>query len=390
MRTTPSLALALFAASALSASDALACGGTFCSSSPVSQNAERILFIKQPGHDTTAVVQIQAQGNDPNFAWVVPVDSIPHDIHEEPTSTFNLIDSLTAPRYLFSNGFGFSPTSSGSLGCGASADAARPTLAEGPSESSAVHVWASGETSNFHYDIVSSVDPAALQVWLNNNSYRTPDEALPIITEYVGEHKFFIAFRLHAVPGVASFLVSPIAFSYEGDTPCVPIRLTRIATAPTLPILTYVISTARAIPNNFVMTSVSDAEVARLGPSMFSGGTVYDGLVTSAINQAGGRAWITEYAGSIPDGVRESFSPQLQALLPPEAYVTRMYTTLSADRMDRDPEFRFTRQLPDVSRTHDLSEYVSRGFIVDLRFLFGASTLVAGVRALRLRRRARR
>lgn len=389
MRTHTSLALLLSASVALAAADASACGGTFCSNSPVAQNAERVLFIKRQGQDTTAVVQIQAQGNDPNFAWVVPIDSLPHDIHEESTSVFSLIDSTTAPQYIFFNGSTFSPSSGSGFGCGAS-DSASLGAPTANRESDAVRTWASGETSNFHFDVVSSQDPSALQVWLNNNGYRTPAEALPIISEYVNEHKFFIAFRLHAVSGVPSFLVSPIAFSYAGNTPCVPIRLTRIATAPTLPILTYVISDMRAVPINFTQTTVPDAEVARLGPTRFTGGTIYDSLVTTAINEAGGRAWITEFAGSLPDGVRESFSPTLQAMIPPNPYITRMYTTISAANMDRDPEFTFTRQLPDVSRTHDLSGYTTRMHIFDLRFLMGGSAALGLARGLRRRLRAAR
>ena len=240
---------------------------------------------------------------------------------------------------------------------------------------------------------MSSDDPTALGTWLNTHGYRTPDTALPIIAAYVSEHKYFIAFRLHSVSGVPSFLVSPVAFSYPGETPCVPIRLTRIATVPSLPILTYVVSDRRAIPTNFVQTSVANADVARLGPSRFFGSsTAYDTLVTQAVTESGGHAWITEFAGPMPDVVRASFSPYLQTLLPATPYVTRMYTTLNTDGMDRDPEFAFVHGLPDVSNVHDLSAYTTTMHLADLRFLLGASTLVGSFRALRrrfLRRRAR-
>ncbi len=394
--TAAMVPMAFGAAVALRPSTVSACGGTFCSNSPIVQNAERVLFLKRPGDPrTTAVVQIQAQGNDPDFAWVVPLDSIPEDIHEEPSNTFNQLDQTTSPTYLFFGGGRFTVGSSGGgFGCGSSDSlGAAPSNAE--ERSSGVRVWAQGETGNYAFSVVSSEDPAALRQWLDNNRYITPPEALPIIREYVEEHKYFLAVRLRSVQGVPSFLVAPLAFTYQGRGPCVPLRLTRIATTPTLPIISYVVSDRRAVPVNFAQTTVPDAEVARLGPMRFStaGGpgslSAYDGLVRDAVTEAGGRAWITEYAGDLPDGVRESLSPALQAQLPAAPYLTRMYTTISASAMDRDPEFVFAAGLPDVSNVHDLSAYADRGSMIDGRFL-GLSSLAGALGALVARRRRRR
>jgi hypothetical protein len=362
-----------------------ACGGTFCSNSPIVQNAERVLFIRGGDGDNTAVVQIQAQGNDPSFAWVVPLESLPRNIHEESTSIFGAIDLVTQPVYIFANRQQFSPGGSG-FGCGGS-DAPAASLS-GPTESNGVRVWASGETGMFRYDVVSSDVPAALGTWLNDNRYRTPPEAVPIIGEYVAEHKYFLAVRLSAVQGVSSFLVSPLAFTYAGRSPCVPLRLTRIATTPTLPVLTYVIAEGRAVPSNFAQTSVSDAEVARLGPSRFGVTVTYDQVVGAAVQDAGGRAWITEYAGPLPDGARGLFTVPLQNLIPNRPYLTRMYTTVGVAAMDRDPEFSFVTGLPDVSNTHDLSSFPASAAMFDPRLALAAATALGAARAWRRRRRA--
>ena len=364
-----------------------ACGGTFCSNSPIVQNAERVLFIRGGDGDNTAVVQIQAQGSDPSFAWVVPLESVPRNIHEEATSIFGAIDQGTQPVYLFPNRQQFSPSGSG-FGCVGSADATPST--DAGSESAGVRVWASGETGMFRYDVVSSDDPAALRTWLNANRYLTPPEAEPIIGEYVSEHKYFLAVRLAAVPGVPSFLVSPLAFTYTGRSPCVPLRLTRIATTPTLPVLTYVIADQRAVPANFAQTAVSDAEVARLGPSRFGVTVTYDQVVNAAVQDAGGHAWITEYAGALPDGVRGLFTVPLQNLIPARPYLTRMYTTVSVAAMDRDPEFNLVVGLPDVSNRHDLSNFSTSAAVFDPRLALAGAALLGVARSWRRRRRAAR
>ena len=361
-----------------------ACGGTFCSNSPIVQNAERVLFIRGSGEENTAVVQIQAQGNDPSFAWVVPLESIPRNIHEEATSIFGIIDQSTQPVYIFANQQRFSPSGSG-FGCGGG-DSATPSLAA-PEETAGVRVWASGETGMFRFDVVSSEDPSALRTWLNSNRYLTPAEAEPIIGEYVREHKYFLAVRLSAVQGVSSFLVSPLAFTYTGRSPCVPLRLTRIATTPTLPVLTYVISDTRAVPSNFAQTMVSDAEVARLGPSRFGVTVTYDQVVSTAVQDAGGRAWVTEYAGPLPPNARQFFTVPLQNLIPERAYLTRMYTTIGVASMDRDPEFNFVSGLPDVSNTHDLSSYSASAALFDPRLALAGAAVLGAARSWRRRRR---
>jgi hypothetical protein len=386
MRLPSSILVALATLTVHTAAEA--CGGTFCSNSPIVQNAERVLFIRGAGGDNTAVVQIQAQGDDPSFAWVVPLESIPRDIHEEATSIFGVIDATTRPRYIFPNRRSFSPSGGSAFGCGGS-DSATAASA-GPSEANGVRVWASGETGMFRYDVVSSDDPAALRTWLNDNRYLTPAEALPIIAEYVAEQKYFLAVRLAAVQGVSSFLVSPLAFTYTGRSPCVPLRLTRIATTPTLPVLTYIIAESRAVPSNFAQTAVDDAEVARLGPSRFGVTVPYDTVVGDAVRDAGGRAFITEYAGPFPESARGVFTVPLQNRIPNRAYLTRMYTTVTVAAMDRDPEFSVVAGLPDVSNTHDLSGFTSDAVVVDLRLSLAGAALVGAAGAWRRRRRAAR
>lgn len=384
------LHLALLAAVGLSTAvgaptDALACGGFFCSNSPVNQSAERVVFVRHAEGDTTAVVQVQANGSDPNFAWVVPLDALPTNIREEAATGLTAMDFSTAPQYIFSQRFTGYGSSGGGFGCGAADSAGVPSAAN--DDERAVRVWATGEVGNFHYDVVSSEDGNALFTWLNDHSYQTPDAARPIVGEYVSEHKYFLAFRLHSPQGTPSFLVTPIAFDYPGLRPCVPIRLTRIATAPTLPVLVFVIGESRATPMNFVNTEVADRAVAALGPAGFSS-NAYDTLVTRAVDDAGGRAWVTEFAGPLDASITQSLSPTLRSRLPIRPYLTRLYTTLSAARMDRDPEFVFTAGLPTVSNVHDLSRFSSAN-LLDARLLLAGSGLLGLARSIR-RRLARR
>ena len=103
---------------------------------------------------------------------------------------------------------------------------------------------------------------------------------------------------------------------------------------------------------------------------------------------AGGRAWVTEYAGPLPVNARQFFTVPLQNLIPSNAYLTRMYTTVSVASMDRDPEFSFVSGLPDVSNTHDLSSYSSTAALFDPRLALAGATALGIARSWRRRRRA--
>jgi hypothetical protein len=65
-----------------------------------------------------------------------------------------------------------------------------------------------------------------------------------------------------------------------------------------------------------------------------------------------------------------------------------MYTTVDARNMDRDPEFTFSRALPDVSNVHDVSRFMTRSHLLDGRFLV-LGVALAGLCRAALRRRAR-
>ena len=61
----------------LYATQSHACGGFFCSNVPMNQAAERILFVKRDNGKMTTHVQIQYSGEKTDFAWILPVPSVP-------------------------------------------------------------------------------------------------------------------------------------------------------------------------------------------------------------------------------------------------------------------------------------------------------------------------
>ena len=65
--------LAAIVAVLASTQPAWACGGFFCTTTPVDQNAERIIFTQNGDGTVSAYVQIEYTGSAPDFSWILPL-----------------------------------------------------------------------------------------------------------------------------------------------------------------------------------------------------------------------------------------------------------------------------------------------------------------------------
>jgi len=74
---------------------------------------------------------------------------------------------------------------------------------------------------------------------------------------------------------------------------CVPLVLTRVAAVKDMPIYIYVLADGRAMPRNWFHVEINQRKLAWL-----QGGANYRPLVTSAINEAAGHGFVTEFAGT--------------------------------------------------------------------------------------------
>ena len=68
--------LAAFLSCAFSVPASRACGGFFCTTFPMNQVAENILFVQGEGTVTTHV-QLLYSGAASDFAWILPVPAVP-------------------------------------------------------------------------------------------------------------------------------------------------------------------------------------------------------------------------------------------------------------------------------------------------------------------------
>src|SRR5262245_22992911 len=124
-----------------------ACGGLFCQTTPVNQQAERIIFTMNEDGTISAYVQINYTGEAPSFAWVVPVPAVP-EIDVAEMASFNELDLLTQPVFM--------PPPIPSCAPIAIPQSAALGGAVNTAEDSEVIVLASGTAGPYQYDVITS------------------------------------------------------------------------------------------------------------------------------------------------------------------------------------------------------------------------------------------
>lgn len=340
----------LAAAGSLFPAAALACGGFFCSATPVDQSAERIVFVQEDRDTVSAYVEIMYQGEPEGFAWIVPVPEVPAlDVWHG--GAFNALDLITAPQF------------QGNFGC---FDAAAGGAPESDSdEDGVVDVLAREQVGPFDTVTLTSEDPRALVQWLRDNGYRILPEMEPFVALYTAEGMKFVAMKL--LPGEEVASIQPIKMTYRAQGPAVPLRLTAVAAQLEMGVKVWVLSDKRYGVANMPSVAINDDDL-QFDP--WTGQTNYVPLVARSVDAAGGHGFVTELATGtegLAQQVRDSFVPDsageegiaardaLADLLSSKPYITRLYTRVSPEEMDIDPLF-VPVEGGDVSNVHVIPE----------------------------------
>ncbi len=277
------LAAILVAPSAV-ALPAEACGGLFCRRAPVDQNGERILFASD-GKTVTAYVQIQYQGTAEAFSWIVPVPTTPK-LSVGSDALFTALRATTRPQFnLTIDTEGDCKREGGGM---FGAPQAAPASAK--KASGGVEVVRREQVGAFDAAVLDATDAEALKKWLKDNDYDIPPKVDPLLDPYVAGKYKFVALKLanNATTGD----IQPIVMTYEATKPGIPIRLTGVAATPDMNVFVWVLGKERAVPENYRHAQINEARIDWLGS-----GQNYPSVVTAAMNEAGGQAFVTDYAG---------------------------------------------------------------------------------------------
>ncbi|MSP72100.1 MAG: DUF2330 domain-containing protein [Myxococcales bacterium] len=333
-------ALAATAALALAPTSAWACGGFFCSSSPVDQEAERIIFVQEDENTLRTIVEIKYQGEPQNFAWVVPVPSVPEFDTFFPQA-FNALDVRTQPQ--------FNPPPECQSRDFASDGPGPPSSSAENGAEDPVMVLDRQVVGPFDVATIQSEDPEALVQWLQDNDFRVSDEMVPFIALYTADGMKFTAMKL--LPDQGTDAIRPISMRYPSAGPMIPLRLTAVAALLEMGVKVWILGDKRFEPSN-VDTIEMPLEEIRFDAWTWQHN--YAQVVARTVDTLLGPAFVTEMATPTAElalEFRDAFVPDWQGqeaidardaladLLASKPYLTRLYTRVSPEEMFIDPKF---------------------------------------------------
>jgi hypothetical protein len=191
--------------------------------------------------------------------------------------------------------------------------------------------------------VISSNDPQALLHWLRTHHYQIPAESVAEMQPYVAAHQQFLALRLHGSSGVQQMEPVKISYANSSSEISLPLRMATPMDKRPLSVLLWIFGSMRYQPQNYQSVSFSEQDFNMVAdPSRID--EVYAHKVSEALRQVQGHAFITEYAQPSAVLLRDLAyhrAPFLQSLAQQKnhGFVTRLFTRMAPEQMDRDPIF---------------------------------------------------
>ena len=281
----------------------------------VNQQSEQIIFEVEPDGHVVAHVLIRYAGDPEQFAWIVPVPSLP-ELELSHPDAFGLIDQQSAPQITVTNtnacptplyvcrrhpqpscggGAGLSGGTAGNF-AGAPTSGAAGTGASAAPDAPAVIVYARQQIGSYDTVVFGAGDAQGAVDWLQGEGFIVNDTMSPYMQPYLDDNMLFVAAKL--VPGADADEIRPLRMRYEGTQPMIPLQLTAVATEPNLTVTAYIYGESPYAPLDQALLLPSDIPDDALGGDATRSN--YPMVLARLFDEEGGRAFMLEYAGLPP------------------------------------------------------------------------------------------
>jgi hypothetical protein len=350
-RLAVALAVFTWAASLAAERRAEACGG--CFGQTITTVESHRMAVVLSAERSVLWDQIAYSGAPEDFVWVLPVPGPEVTIDLADASFFDELDGQTAP-VVQPRPADFSDQE-GCFGCCASGGTA---LAGGGDGDEDVIVYTEGAVGPYETVVLGGEDGGALQDWLVDNGYPVQESVVPIIDKYVDEGSAFVVLRLAPDAGVQS--MQPVRVGYKGFLARFPLEMVKIGAYGQLGLSLWIIADQRYEPMNYPTARIDPAGLVYDWNTITSN---YEDVFRDTIDDAGGRAWIVEFADrfdllwfTLPT------DPDLVKAIVQSPFVTRLRTRMLVEHMDQDIELGPAEDARVVSRFLQAGSEIDRPF----------------------------
>jgi len=210
------------------------------------------------GKRETLVLQVKYSGNVEDFAWIVPIPTLPEEnsISTENDSIFKQLHDWTQPRvYRIKGdieGYGWGERGASEIIPGTE-----------------VQVWERLQVGPYEVAVLSGSSSQALISWLTSNGYPFPKEAGPVIDFYVQKKWYFLATRVQvqspsSAPNSTYQAGLPaLKMTFQTEKPVFPLRISELTSAEESEIELYVAAPHRMVCENYQTVAMDRDEVQR-------------------------------------------------------------------------------------------------------------------------------
>lgn len=317
------------------------------------------VVIAKDGNRTILTMANDYQGAIKDFALVVPVPVIlqQEQVRIGDPQIIERLDSFSAPRLV--EYFDEDPC-----------EVLRPMPAGGglrgpipaspperfQQDSLGVTVEAKFSVGEYDILILSAKESDGLETWLNQNGYKIPSGASPLLRPYIRQNmKFFVAkVNLAEFEKSGYNFLRPLMIAYESPKFMLPIRLGMINSTGEQDLIVYILSPkGQAEITNYRTVNVpSDAEIPVFVKAQFA--DFYKAMFNTSYNREGKKVAFLEYAWNMAGCDPCSADPLNQEELKKagvfwltpngnnNVFITRLHVRYSRDQFPEDLMFHET------------------------------------------------
>lgn len=307
-----------------------ACGGCFAPPEAITSVESHRMVISLTPQRTTLWDQIRYTGNPQDFVWVLPVPSSTASIEISDSLFFDEMEQFTQPVILAPPlpPLDCAPPPWENDNAWSGAQDGAPLAAD-----AGVTVFREETVGPYETVTIGSESATALQDWLVAHGYNVPDATLSTIEHFVRRKNVFVALRLS--PGLGVQAMQPVRVRYPGYMATFPLKMVTVGASGVLELTLWVIAEQRYEAKNYATVTVPRDKLVWDWNRQLSN---YKEMFDAVIDQAGGRAWVTEAALPLGSFWFQSAEKEIATQGIPAAFMTRLRTRMLVDHVDQDLE----------------------------------------------------
>ena len=255
----------------------------------------RALMVREPA--TLAVtlwLELRHAGVAKEFGWLLPLPKAPK-VSLGSAILFDLLDARMAPRHLLAE-VASENCRDPLTGCKGPAKATSdaggktPDGGGGLGPYAAVQVAERGQSGPLSWQVIASKSASALQSWLTKNDFELAAGAASVVADHVAAGDVFLAVKM--TNNATTDLVRPLVLEMAAVPLRLPMRLSALTAANDMPLVLTIAGPGRAVVKNLMNVRINPLRLDVLRRA-----ANYDEALREAVDEAAGRAFVTEFAG---------------------------------------------------------------------------------------------